>query len=130
VDSRPREVQEWLGRWTPDQQEQVEWLAGKVHAAGDGVAESIKWRRLTFTVEDDWHHWLCAIAVTKRGVDLVFHKGSLLDDPTGVLQGDGSYVRQIPYDQATADPEAVTALVRQAVAHQTDMLDEAASSSG
>jgi hypothetical protein len=54
-------------------------------------------------------------------VNLVFHKGSLLDDPAGVLQGEGRYLRQLPHDQAAADPEAVTALVRQAIVHQTDM---------
>ena len=99
--------------------------AGRVHAAGKGVAEAIKWQRLTFTVDGNWHHWLCAIAVTKGAVSLVFHKGSLLGDPAGMLQGDGRYLRQVPYDRAAADPGAVTALVRQAIARQTDMLDGA-----
>jgi hypothetical protein len=103
----------------------VEWLASRVHAAGDGVAEAIKWRRLTFTFDGNWHHWPCAIAVTKRGVNLVFHKGSLLDDPAGLLQGEDRYVRQIPHDRAAADPAAVTALVRQAIVHQTDMDERA-----
>jgi hypothetical protein len=125
IDGRPREVQDWLRQWSPDQQEQVEWLASRVHAAGDGVAEAIKWRRLTFTVDGNWHHWLCAIAVRRQGVRLVFHKGSLLDDPAGLLQGEDRYVRQIPHDRAAADPEAVTALVRQANLHQTDMDDRA-----
>jgi hypothetical protein len=122
---RPEEVEDWVRRWTPDQRQQVEWLAGRVHAAGKGVAEAIKWQRLTFTVDGNWHHWLCAIAVTKGAVSLVFHKGSLLGDPAGMLQGDGRYLRQVPYDRAAADPGAVTALVRQAIARQTDMLDGA-----
>jgi hypothetical protein len=120
---RPRAVEDWLSRWTPDQREQVEWLAGRVHRAAAGLAEAVKWGRLTFTVDGDWHHWLCAIAVTKRGVNLTFHKGALLDDPAGVLNGGGRYVRQLPYEKAAADPDAVTALVREAIAHQTDMLD-------
>jgi hypothetical protein len=123
MDARARDVEDWLRQWTPDQQEQVKWLAGRVHAARAGVVEAIKWRRLTFTVDGNWHHWLCAIAVTPAGVNLMFHKGSLLDDPAGVLRGGGRYLRQLPYDQAAADPEAVTALVRQAIVHQTDMLN-------
>lgn len=103
----------------------MEWLASRVHAAGDRVAEAIKWRRLTFTVDGNWHHWLCAIAVSRQGVRLVFHKGSLLDDPAGLLEGEDRYVRQIPHDRAAADPEAVTDLVRQAIAHQTDMHEPA-----
>ena len=126
TEGRPAEVEDWLRQQGQDQLEQVEWLAGRVHAAGKGVAEAIKWRRLTFTVDGNWHHWLCAVAVTRGAVSLVFHKGSLLDDPAGMLQGDGRYPRQLPYDRAAAGPEAVTALVRQAIAHQTDMLDGAA----
>jgi hypothetical protein len=125
TDDRPREVQDWLRQWSPDQQEQVEWLAGRVHAAGGGVAEAIKWGRLTFTVAGNWHHWLCAIAVTPQRVNLMLHKGSLLEDPAGVLAGEGRYLRQLPHDQAAADPQAVTALVRQAIVHQTDMLNGA-----
>jgi hypothetical protein len=122
MDDRPREVGDWLGRWSPDRREQAEWLAGRVHAAGAAVDEAIKWSRLTFTVDGNWHHWLCAIAVAARGVSLVFHKGSLLEDPAGLLEGEGRYLRQVPYQRAAADPEAVTALVRQAIARQTDML--------
>jgi hypothetical protein len=126
MDGRPPEVEEWLRNWSQAEQEQVRTLAATVHAANEAVAEAIKWRRLTFTVHDNWHHWLCAIAVTKRGVSLMFHKGSLLDDPAGLLQGEGRYLRQIPYEQAAAHAEAVIALVREAIARQTEMLDEGA----
>jgi hypothetical protein len=125
--NRSPEVQDWLSQWPPDQREQVEWLASKVHAATpDGtLAEAVKWRRLTFTAGEDWHHWLCAIAVTARAVNLVFHKGVLLTDPAGLLAGDGRYIRQVSYEQAAAHPDAVAALVREALTHQTDMLPEA-----
>ena len=78
MDGRPPDVEEWLHKWSPTQQEQAQNLAAVVHAADEAVAEAIKWRRLTFTVDDNWHHWLCAVAVTKGGVSLVFHKGSSL----------------------------------------------------
>jgi hypothetical protein len=123
MDDRPHEVEAWLRKWGPDQREQVDWLAGRVHAAEAGVEEAVKWGRLTFTVGGNWHHWLCAVAVAARRVGLVFHKGSLLDDPAGLLEGEGRYLRQVPYERAATDPEAVTGLVRQAVARQTEMLD-------
>jgi hypothetical protein len=119
---RPPEVEDWLRRWSPERREQVEWLAGRVHAAAEGVEEAVKWGRLTFTIGGNWHHWLCAIAVTSRGVGLVFHKGALLEDPAGLLEGEGRYLRQAPYDRLAADPGALTALLRQAAARQTDML--------
>jgi hypothetical protein len=120
---RPREVEAWLRRWAPEQRERVDRLAARVHAAAAGVDEAVKWGRLTFTVDGNWHHWLCAIAVSPSGVSLVFHKGSLLDDPAGLLEGEGRYLRQLPYERAAKDPDAVAALVRQAVARQTDMLE-------
>jgi len=64
---RPREVEAWLRTCSLDQRQQVDWLAGRVHAAGAGVDEAVKWSRLTFTVDGNWHHWLCAIAVGDGG---------------------------------------------------------------
>ncbi len=120
---RSPEVLSWLETLPTERREPVEWLAERVEKACDGVTAAMKWRRLTFTLDDDWHHWLCAVAVSKRGVDLVFHKGSLLDDPDGLLAGDGRYVRQVSHDRAVAAPAAVDALIHQAVERRTDTLD-------
>jgi hypothetical protein len=124
MNDRPRDVEEWLHKLSSVQQEQAQNLAAVVHAADETVIEAIKWGRLTFTIAGNWHHWLCAIAITKREPRLVFHKGSLLEDPANLLQGESRYLRQIPYHRAAAHPEAVTALVREAIVHQTEMLHE------
>jgi hypothetical protein len=81
-----------------------------------------KWGRLTFTREGDWHHWICAIASTKNAVKLVVHKGALLGDPRGVMEGEGRYSRSI----AVRSPEQIDAdilapILREAAARQTDM---------
>jgi hypothetical protein len=81
-----------------------------------------KWGRLTFTRNGDWHHWLCAIATSKKSVKLVVHKGALLADPLGVFEGEGRYLRAIAF----ASPEGVDAdvlapILREAAARQTDM---------
>lgn len=83
----------------------------------------MKWGRLTFTVNGDWHHWLCGIASSKRGTRLVFHKGALLEDPDRVLTGAGRYTREVPAAVALDRPTTVAALVHSAVVHRTDMLD-------
>ncbi|MCT2583317.1 DUF1801 domain-containing protein [Actinophytocola gossypii] len=106
----------------PDQAE-ADALADLVRTTGEDLDEAIKWRRLTFTAGGDWHHWVCAVAVTTRGVNLMFHKGALLDDPARLLRGEGRYLRQIPSAAALEHPNEVHALVRAAVARQTDMLD-------
>lgn len=121
MDHPSRDVETWLGQWSSDQQDKVKWLADLVRGAVQEVDVAIKWRRLTFTVDGNWHHWLCAISVTTRGVNLLFHKGSLLDDPAGVLEGEGRYLRHVPHHPAVANPKVVTALVHQAILHQTDI---------
>ena len=118
--NRSADVEAWIRQHDADQQAQINWFAELVHAAVAGVSEAIKWRRLTFTVDDNWHHWLCAVHVNRAGVSVVLHKGALLDDPDGLLQGDGQYVRQIPIQNVTAHPEGVGELLRDAAAHQTD----------
>lgn len=116
------QVEACLSGVSPDQRrQQVEWLTEVVRAADETVAVAIKWGRLTFALHDDWHHWLCAIAVAKRGVSLMFHKGSLLDDPAGLLVGEGRYLRQVRYEQVAAHPEAVGVFVQEAITRQTDM---------
>jgi hypothetical protein len=124
IGNRPREVEAWLDKQSPAHQAQAQGLADVVHRADTAIDEAIKWRRLTFTVGDNWHHWLFAVAISKGGVSLVFHKGVLLDDPANLLRGEGRYLRHIPYEVAVAHPDAVTALSREAISHQTDMLEE------
>lgn len=119
---RPSEVEDWLGQRAEPERTQAESLAMLVHAAGPEVEESVKWGRLTFTANQNWHHWLCAVAATKRGVTLMFHKGALLDDPERLLRGEGRYLRHVPHERAAGNPAAVTALVRQAVERQREMV--------
>jgi hypothetical protein len=81
-----------------------------------------KWGRLTFTREADWHHWICAISPTKSAIKLVIHKGALLADPRGVMEGEGRYTRAI----AVRSPEQIDAdvlapILREAAARQTEM---------
>ncbi len=118
---RPQDVEEWLARLTAAHRQQVEELAAIVRAEHDGLSEAIKWGRLTFTLEEKWHYWICAIGVNKRGVSLVLHKGSLLHDPIGLLEGEARYTRQVRYEQTTAHREALQHLLRAAIASQTDM---------
>jgi hypothetical protein len=80
-----------------------------------------KWGRLTFTREGDWHHWICAISVSKA-VKLVVHKGALLADPRGVMEGEGRYSRAIPFRSAEdIDADVVAPILREAVIRQADM---------
>jgi hypothetical protein len=103
-----------------DTRVEVEEVAALISAVDPRLNQAIKWGRLTFAVEGNWHHWLCGIAVTKKTSNLVFHKGALLEDPEGLLRGTGQYVRQLPLATVQERPDAVTQLVRSAIEHETD----------
>ncbi len=81
-----------------------------------------KWGQLTFTRHGDWHHWICAIACTKKAVKLVIHNGALLADPRGVMQGDGQYLRAIGFRSSEeVDASVVAPILREAAGRQTEM---------
>lgn len=116
-------VTAWLARLPEDKRREAAELSDLVQQAADRLEESVKWGRLTFTVDGNWHHWLCAIGATKTAVKVMFHKGALLDDPSSLLEGDGRYLRQLPHDVAMAHPEGVIRLVQDAIIKQTALLD-------
>ena len=105
-------------RWRPT----VEGLVDLIFDVLPDVQHGRKWGQLTFTREGDWHHWICAIRVTKSAVKLVMHKGALLADPRGVMEGGGRYSRSIPFRSPDEiDADLVTPILQQAGARQTEM---------
>jgi hypothetical protein len=73
------------------------------HAALDAA---MKWRQLTFALDNDFDHWICAVAATSRQARFVFHFGALLDDPTGLFA---------PSDAKFVDDAVVADLLTQAL---------------
>lgn len=90
-------VEQWPARLHPPTRTEVEEVEQVVTAADPRVQRAVKWGRLTYSLESNWHHWLCAVAVSRRSTRLVLHKGALLEDRSG--------------------------LVGSAIRHETDMLD-------
>jgi hypothetical protein len=81
----------------------------EIDAAVRSVApldSAIKWRQLLYGLNGDFHHWICAIAVSKHRVTLNFHFGGLLADPEGVFRaGTSKFMRMLDFDT----PESVDA---------------------
>jgi len=91
-----------------------------VRAIGDSPVEldaAMKWNKLTFALKGDFHHWICAIGVTKKSVGLNFHYGGLLSDPGGIFRaGDSKFLRKIEYQSiAAVDDAVVLDFIRQAL---------------
>ncbi|QBS44527.1 DUF1801 domain-containing protein [Nocardia sp. CS682] len=123
TDEHATGIQAWLAGLDENQRGRAEALVAVVSAADPRLQQAVKWGRITFTIDNSWHDWLCAIAAAKKGVRLVFHKGALLNDPAGLLSGSARYVRELTVEQALESPAAVDALIRSAVAHQTDLIE-------
>jgi hypothetical protein len=106
-------------RWRPT----AERLTQVVLDVLPDVEHARKWGRLTFTRDDDWHHWICAVTPTKDALKLVFHKGALLADPEGRMEGEGRYIRAI-YCRSPdeVDVGVLSPVLREAAARQTEML--------
>jgi hypothetical protein len=89
------------------------------------LERAIKWRRPTFRLNGDWHHWLCAMQASGGAVHLWFHKGGLLDDEAGVLPSGGTsrYLRRLT-DRAPEEVDAsiIASLIADAVRHRREML--------
>ena len=109
-------VGEFVGRLAPA----VRPLAGDVIAAVRSCGDfdvAVKWRQLTFAVDGDFDHWVCAVSATKSGVDLKLHFGAMLTDTTGAfLTDDSKFVRKVRFGSAgDVVPQVVADLVGQAV---------------
>jgi hypothetical protein len=72
----------------------VEILSDSEHP----LDSDIKWGQLTFARGADFHHWICAIKITKKFIGLSFHFGGLLSDPHGIFKsGASKFLRTIEY---------------------------------
>ncbi len=64
---------------------------------------AIKWKKLTFGINHDFHHWLFAIQATKKNIGIVFHFGGLLEDKDQVfIKGESMFMRKLEFNSMQA----------------------------
>ena len=91
-------------------------LDAAIRAAAPELETAIKYRLLSYTVERDWRHWVCAVNATKSAVCLRFLWGVLLDDPLGVLRPGSSTLMTWDMPRGTeVDADLVGRYVREAL---------------
>ena len=91
-------------------------LDAAIRKAAPELETAIKYRLLSYTVERDWRHWVCAVNATKSAVCLRFLWGVLLDDPLGVLRPGSSTLMTWDLPRgADVDADAVGRYVREAL---------------
>jgi hypothetical protein len=87
-----------------------------IRGAGPELESAIKYRLLSYTLEGDWRHWVCAVNATRSAVCLRFLWGVLLDDPLGVLRPGTSTLMTWDLPRgADVDADAVGRYVRDAL---------------
>lgn len=92
-----------IGMASPTNHATVLALRTMVRAAAPGAAEMVKYGGLHYVAARP----ICGIFAFARHVTLEFSRGAELDDPHGILLGDGQYRRHIRF----AAPEAVDGAV-------------------
>jgi hypothetical protein len=88
-----------------------------IRRAAPELDSAIKYRLLSYTVDRDWRHWVCAVNATKSAVCLRFLWGVLLDDPLGVLRPGTSTLMTWDIPRGSdIDAQSVGRYVREALA--------------
>jgi hypothetical protein len=107
----------FLGGVRPDAAPVVVAIDAAVRAAAP-LDSAVKWRQLVYALDGDFHHWICAVAVSKKRVTLNFHFGGLLPDPEGAFRaGSSKFMRMLDFDTpASVDAGLIGRRVRDALA--------------
>lgn len=110
IDARIAELGDWRG-------EMLAHIRALIKQAVPDVTEEWKWRGVPV-----WYHdgMICTGETYKNAVKVTFAKGAALQDPSGMFNAslDGNTRRAIDFHEGdTVDDEALTALIRDAVAH-------------
>jgi len=104
------EVRDFLAERHPDELETALWLRGVVLDAEPDLAERVMrgWDGIGFRHPEGG--FVCAIYPRDGEVRLLFEQGRRLDDPDGVLEGDGVQTRHVAV--RAPDPPLVPVLGR------------------
>jgi hypothetical protein len=104
----------YLEDQTPKNQAVIRALRRFVKRAQPGLSETVKWGNGCWVGPDG----PVAYVYSATGyVQFGFFRGASLDDPKGLLEGNGQYVRHIKvHSPSEIDKQAFTALLRQATA--------------
>ena len=101
-------------------------LDAAIREAAPELDVAIKYRLLSYTVDRDWRHWVCAVNATRSAVCLRFLWGVLLDDPHGVLRpGTSTLMTWDILRGSTVDTAAVRSYVLDALATRDHFLADA-----
>jgi hypothetical protein len=106
------EVDAWLATYDNPQLPLLAAVRAVVLDVDPRVTETIKWQAPTFVYRGNIASFF---PKAKAHVALMFHTGATLDDPTGLLEGDGAVSRVARFQDAedlAAKKDALQGLIR------------------
>jgi len=93
-----KEIKNFYDSAPENYKEMINKLSSTILQANNQLTQDIKWNRLTFALNEDYHHWICSIGITKKAIALYFHFGGLLEDKYKILiSGESKFLRKIEY---------------------------------
>lgn len=115
---------EYLASIDPTRRDDVVALNAAILAAYPAFDVAIKYRLLTYGLDDDWRTWVCAIDARPKGITVRFLYGVLLDDPLGVLRKGSSVLCNWDLPSGVPiDLDAVAAYAREAAGKKADYVE-------
>ena len=85
-----------------------------------------------YSLSDRVSETFCLIPIYTKHLNLGFRKGTLLDDPTGLLKGTGKLMRHIPITAKSdyRNNQEVEALIRRSIQFEIEEMDMAKKKEG
>ncbi len=114
------EVDDWFEDYDNPQKDLVLAVREAVLGTDERIGETIKWKAPTFVYRGNIASFF---PKAKKHVTLMFHTGASLDDPEGVLQGDGDTSRSASVadaDDLEAKRPGLEAVLRSWLAQHDD----------
>ena len=112
------EVDAWFDRYDNPQRDLVMAVRDAILDADDRVTEVVKWQAPTFVYKGNIASFY---PKTKTHASLMFHRGAALDDPDGLLEGEGDVSRVARFldaDDLAVKRDALQRLIREWIALQ------------
>lgn len=116
--TRNPEVDAWFEQYSNPQRDLVQAVRDAVLDADERVTETVKWQAPTFVYKGNIASFY---PKTKTHASLMFHRGAALDDPDGLLEGEGDVsriARFLDADDLDAKRDALQRLIRAWIALQ------------
>lgn len=101
-------IEKYIENKNPDFGMIVFKLSEIILSTNKSFGYAIKWGRLTFGLNEDFHHWICYIDILKNNVSLVFHFGGLLEDKNKLfISGTSKFFRKLEFKNISEINESV-----------------------